>query len=141
MPISTILSVALTIALGLMFLTSGGFKLAAPQGFQSTLATYDWLPVVARSPLSRAIPLVEIALGMLLVIGYARIYMLLAAAALLMIFTVAIGLQIAHGRAPDCGCFGTRLAALSRGRRILIRNGVLLLGNALALLVLSGYLG
>lgn len=78
---------------------------------------------------------------MLLVIGYARIYMLLAAAALLMIFTVAIGLQIAHGRAPDCGCFGTRLAALSRGRRILIRNGVLLLGNALALLVLSGYLG
>ncbi len=141
MPIFTTLSMLVCVALGLMFLLTGGLKLAAPAGFRGTLAAYDWLPAAARAPLSWALPVIEIALGLLLVSGFARLYALLAAAALLVIFTVATGLQIAHGRAPDCGCFGTRLAALSRGRRILARNGILLAANALALLVVAGRVG
>jgi uncharacterized membrane protein YphA (DoxX/SURF4 family) len=55
-----------------------------------------------------ALPWIEIALGALLVSGLARPLPAIAAALLLLLFTVLLVVNLVRGRRPPCACFGTR---------------------------------
>jgi uncharacterized membrane protein YphA (DoxX/SURF4 family) len=115
-------------SLGLIFVVAGAAKLTAPNRFARAIGAYGLLPRRAIPVLARALPLLEIATGTLLLARPAAGLAALAAAALLAGFAVAVALNLARGRRFDCGCAG-----LSGSRTIswtLVARNVLLAGAA-----------
>lgn len=80
------------------------------------------------------LPGVELAVAIGLLIGGLSKWAAGAAALLLATFTLAIGLNMALGRNPECRCFGPLLTS-TIGWRTLTRNLILLALAALVLLV------
>ena len=111
------------IVLGLTLLVSGAAKLASHSW--ATQAQALRIP----HQVATAVPLIEVVLGAGLVAGLAYPVVPLAAGALLVAFSVFIGLNLAAGRHPACACFG---AWSSRP------IGPLTLARNLALLALAG---
>jgi peroxiredoxin len=84
-------------------------------------------------PLAPLLPIVELGTaGLLLPAATAR-WGAFAALFLLLVFSVAIAINLAHGKKPDCHCFG-QIHTAPIGWQTLARNGLL---AALAGLVLS----
>ena len=78
-----------------------------------------------------AIPVVELLLVVLLVIPATARWGAFGAIGLLSVFSVAIIVNLARGRRPDCNCFG-RLTTGPIGAATLVRNGLLLALAAIA---------
>src|SRR6266403_2794488 len=70
------------------------------------------------------LPLTEIAVAVALVVPLTSWWGAIGALALLLLFVVGIGYNLAHGRTPDCHCFG-QLHSAPAGWSTLIRNLVL----------------
>jgi uncharacterized membrane protein YphA (DoxX/SURF4 family) len=119
------MAVAAAIVLGAVLLLSGAAKLAAGPRWvaqaQALGAPASAVPVV---------PWLEVALGALLVGGVYRTVVALAAAALLVVFTVLLVVRLVQGLRPPCACFGA-LSTRPVGPGSVVRNVVLL---ALALI-------
>ncbi len=75
-------------------------------------------------PLRYAVPAAELAVAVALVLPVAAWWGAIAAAGMLLAFIAVIGWSLAHGRTPECNCFG-RLSAGAIGRKTLVRNGIL----------------
>ena len=88
--------------LGLVLLVSGIAKRVDRRwpAAASALGAPSW----AVAPL----PWVEIGLGALLVSGLVRPLAAALAAVLLVLFSVLLAVNLARGRRPPCGCFGSR---------------------------------
>ena len=103
--------IALRWLLGGVFIFSGLVKCVAPVGtsvfVEKYLATYS---LEALLPLSLgiavALAVVEVAMGILLVIGVLRRYVSLAATLFLLLFTIITLLSATVLPIGDCGCFG-----------------------------------
>lgn len=95
------LPVAASILLGVVFLFSGGTKLAAPDQWKQ-LASEFGVP----RPIGRIVPWLELAVGALLVVQLWRPYVAAIALVILAAFTLAIVVQLLRGRHPACACFG-----------------------------------
>ena len=74
--------------------------------------------------LALLLPLAELAVAALLLTTATALAGALGALALLLLFSAAIALNLARGRAPDCHCFG-QLHSAPAGPRTLVRNGAL----------------
>lgn len=72
------------------------------------------------------LPTSELVTAVLLVIPATARVGAFSALALLAAFSIAIAVNLAKGRQPDCNCFG-QLGAGPIGRRTLVRNGLLML--------------
>jgi uncharacterized membrane protein YphA (DoxX/SURF4 family) len=98
--------VALTAALILagVLLTAGAAKLRKPLSFRVVLSQLIPRPFVPA--VGWAIPLVELAIGLALLSGFAVRTAALAAAALLILFELALIQMHRTGASMDCGCFG-----------------------------------
>ncbi len=124
----SVIPVLAAVLVGIAFVVAGGSKLAARA---------SW-PVQARglgAP-SWAIPLVpwvELVIGSLLIVQLFRVPMAVAAAALLVVFTVLIVRKLAAGEHPPCACFGA-WSVQPIGWRHVARNGSLLLLSVVAAL-------
>ena len=116
-----------SIVVGAVFLVAGASKIAAGA---------EW-PAQARELGAPAItiplvPWVEVVIGAFLVVQVARQAAALAAAAMLVVFTVLIVMQLAQGRRPPCACFGAwSVKPLGVGH--VVRNVALVALSALAL--------
>ena len=117
------------IALGVMFVVSGGFKLADGPAWPKMAADLG----VAR-PLALALPWYEVVLGALLISGIISPWAEIAATVTLLAFTVVIVHRLLDGSRPPCACFGSR-SNRPLGRRHVARNVVLL---AVALIAVAG---
>lgn len=86
---------------GLAFVVAGGSKLAARESWPVQargLGAPQWtIPLV---------PWVELGIGALLIVQFLVVPMAVAAALLLVVFTVMIVRKIAAGEHPPCACFG-----------------------------------
>ena len=94
----------------LVFLTAayGKFRHAVP--FQGVVANYRLLPDAIVAPAAYLIPPVELLLGATLLLGFAFPWPELGAAALLLLFALAMGVNLRRGRRHiDCGCFQSAL--------------------------------
>ena len=118
------------LALALVFACAGVAKLLDRKGFGTTLIAFK-TPAVAVRPLSVAVPLVELAIAGLLIPKATAVAGAIAAAALLIVFSAAVGLALRRGDKPDCNCFGQAHSA-PIGPSTLARNALL---AALAVLV------
>ncbi|MDQ1396825.1 MAG: hypothetical protein QOG64_2084 [Acidimicrobiaceae bacterium] len=88
------------IVVGGLLLVSGTAKLRQP-AWPATARQFGTPAVVV--PL---LPWLELVLGALLVAQIGGRWTALGALALLVVFTAAVGVQLARGRRVPCGCFG-----------------------------------
>src|SRR4051794_13590879 len=111
------------LALAAVFLVAGVGKLADRDGSRRAMLEFG-APPAAAAALAVLLPFAELAVAVGLVIPATAAYAAVGATALLVVFSVAIGANLARGRAPDCHCFGS-LHSSPAGPGTLVRNVLL----------------
>jgi uncharacterized membrane protein YphA (DoxX/SURF4 family) len=92
---------------GGLFLVSGITKLRDTRRFTDIVRAYQLLPAPVTPLVGRLLPWVELLAGAALIAGVGLPVSSLIAAALLVAFAVAVGINILRGRHElACGCFG-----------------------------------
>lgn len=124
-------------SLATLFATAAAHKIRDPQSFIRTFAEYDILP--RRFSASGAIALVaaELSIATGLLIAPRGIPVGFAAVSLLLIYSLAIIVNLIRGRLEiDCGCLGPA-SRQPLSAWLVMRNGVLILGAAATSLPIS----
>jgi len=101
----TLLLLCVRLLLALVFLVAGLAKLADLAGSQQALRDFG-VPARLANPFGVLLPLAELAIALVLLLPVSAWWGALGALALLLLFVVGIGSNLAHGRQPDCHCFG-----------------------------------
>lgn len=94
------------LALAAVWLVSGSIKLADPGQTYVAVQAYEVLPAGSVGIVATVLPLVELALGVLLLAGLATRAVAVASAVGLLIFIAGVAQAWARGLSIDCGCFG-----------------------------------
>ena len=119
----TLLLVFARLLLCVVFLIAGLAKLADLAGSRQALRDFG-VPAALADPFGLLLPLAELAVAVALLLPAMAWWGALGALALLLLFVVGIGSNLARGRHPDCHCFG-QLHSAPAGWPTLIRNLVL----------------
>ncbi len=124
-------SVALVARLALfaVFATAGAAKLGDRTGTRQSLADFG-LPQRLTAPAAILLPLCELAVAVALLVAPSARAAAVGALVLLAGFSIAIAINLARGRTPDCHCFG-RVHSAPIGAGALVRNAVLAALSAL----------
>lgn len=92
--------------LGTIFLLSGLTKLGVPQAFTASINGYEMpLPSFLVQVMAVGLPPLELALGVLLLVGLWTRFAAAIAGGLMVVFTIAMTQAAFRGLSPDCGCF------------------------------------
>jgi len=117
------------IGIGLVMLAAALGKIGDPGAFSTQIHHYRLVPVGAENLLAVLLPWVELLAGLSLVLGpHARSGAWLSAA-MMAVFTLAVGTAVARGLDIECGCFGTADASHVGGMKL--AENLLLTGAAL----------
>jgi uncharacterized membrane protein YphA (DoxX/SURF4 family) len=100
------ISTLVRLVLAGVFLAAGAMKAVDPQSSVAAVRAYELLPVPVETAVGWALPFVEIALGLLLVIGAFTRLLAVVSALVLAVFVVAVVSASIRGLSIDCGCFG-----------------------------------
>ena len=119
-----LLILGIRVVLALVFAVAGGAKLLDVVGSRRSLEDFG-VPMFLARPLALLLPLAELACAVALLVDPWALTGALGAAGLLILFVLAISLNLSRGRRPDCHCFG-RLSSEPIGAATLIRNALLL---------------
>jgi uncharacterized membrane protein YphA (DoxX/SURF4 family) len=112
------LTIRVQLALGAIFIAASLPKIADPPSFAHMIYNYRLLPAGLINISSLVMPWVELLCGLCLVIGVWRKPALTIIAALLVVFILAISINLARGNAIDCGCFDVSKANLTVEERL-----------------------
>jgi len=110
--------------LAVVFVIAGLAKLIDRSGSRQALIDFG-IPVRFAPQLGILLPLGELVIALALLPMATARWGALAALALLVLFTAAILLALARGKAPACRCFG-QISAAPIGAHTVVRNAVLL---------------
>ncbi len=107
-----------------IFLYTGYIKLESPLQFAAILYGYKLFPTSLIMPLTRYFPWVEIALAVLLLVGWKMRYVALAACGLIAAFISILTITYFRGIEANCGCFSfdDRIRPLT-----IVRDGLIFL--------------
>nr|WP_202885538.1 MauE/DoxX family redox-associated membrane protein [Kribbella sandramycini] len=92
--------------LGGVLLVAGVLKVSDPETAAQAVRAYELLPPVLADPVGWGLPFLEIAVGLLLILGFGVRVTAASAAALMVVFLIGVASAWARGLAIDCGCFG-----------------------------------
>lgn len=93
--------------LGGVLLVAGWLKITDLTGSVQSVVAYDLLPYEVSRLVGATVPVLEIALGVVLLAGvFTRVAAVLGTA-LMLVFVAGIASAWARGLSIDCGCFGT----------------------------------
>lgn len=134
-------SLGLRLLVGAVFVYAGAVKLAAPQAFADSIATFRLLPAQLVDLLALGLPLFEVVLGALLVLGRWTRTSALGALFSCGMFALALASALLRGLPVDCGCFGGHGASSVFQGWISLGRDVVLGAVALALYVGQGRSG
>src|ERR1700680_980546 len=109
--------------LAAVFGVSGIAKLADLSGTRKSIADFG-LPGFLTWPVSRLLPLFELACAIALIPALSAWWGAAGVLAMLVVFLAAILVNLARGRTPDCHCFG-QLHSERIGWKTVVRNLVL----------------
>jgi methylamine dehydrogenase accessory protein MauD len=109
--------------LALIFVAAGGAKLADRPGTNRAIIDFG-LPATFAGLLGILLPLAELTVAASLVPTATAWWGAIGALALLLLFVVGIGANLARGHKPHCHCFG-QLYSAPAGWKTLLRNGAL----------------
>jgi peroxiredoxin len=122
------------VSLALVFGVAGLAKAARPASTRRTLIEFG-VPEKLAAPFGSSLPVVEILVALALLPLASAWWGAVAALALLLIFGLAIGVNLSRGQTPDCNCFG-QLHSRPLSWSVFTRN--LLLAAIAALVVAWG---
>ena len=117
---------ACRLLLGALFIWAGVEKISTPAAFREIVNAYGMLPISLVNPFAVVVPWIEVIAGLCLVLGFQARSSALLLSGLLVVFGIAIGVNLYRGVELDCGCFGPGGQSDSLGVA-LIRDIVLLL--------------
>lgn len=135
------LTVRTQIALGVFFVAAALPKIADPPSFAHMVYNYRILPGPLVNLTALAMPWAELFLGIALVCGIWRRTSASLVGALLLVFIVAISVNLLRGNAIDCGCFDVTAAGRSFEERIRDMWGVIFRDLGMLALVVQGLAG
>ena len=135
------LTVRTQIALGLFFVVAALPKIADPPGFAHMVYNYKMVPGPFVNAMALVLPWAELLMGVALVTGIWRRTAAALVGALLVVFIVAISVNLLRGNAIDCGCFDVTAANLTREERFRDMWMVILRDVGMLFLVAQGLLG
>ncbi|GAY07118.1 MauE/DoxX family redox-associated membrane protein [Pseudonocardia sp. N23] len=94
------------LGLAAVWLVSGTIKAVDPDQTYIAVRAYDVLPTGVVSVVATVLPFLELALGVLLLIGLGTRAAAALAAVVLVVFIAGVVQAWARGLSIDCGCFG-----------------------------------
>ncbi|MCK9920898.1 DoxX family membrane protein [Frankia sp. AgPm24] len=106
-PASRVVSTALRLVLGAVWLAAGLLKINDPDGMLRSVRAFRILPESLVQPVAYGVPFLEIALGVLLVLGLAVRVSAVVSALMFATYIAAIASAAARGLRIDCGCFSS----------------------------------
>jgi uncharacterized membrane protein YphA (DoxX/SURF4 family) len=112
------LTVRVQIALGAIFVAAALPKIADPPSFAHMIYNYRILPAGLINLSALTMPWVEIVTGLCLILGIWVRPARWIITAMLVVFMVAISINLLRGNAIDCGCFDTSAANKTYDERI-----------------------
>jgi len=112
------LTIRVQLALGALFVIAAIPKIADPPSFAHMIYNYRIVPASLVNLMALTMPWVELLAGLALIIGVWKRAALGLIGAMLVVFIVAIGINLARGNAIDCGCFNVADAGKSYEQRI-----------------------
>ncbi|MDO4611013.1 MauE/DoxX family redox-associated membrane protein [Corynebacterium sp.] len=101
-----VVSAVARFGLAVVWLWSGGVKLAHPLDAAQAIAAYEIVPAGLVEPLSVALPAVELVLGLMLLLGVFLRPAALVSGIIMAGFIIGLASAWARGLTIDCGCFG-----------------------------------
>ncbi|WP_341719347.1 MauE/DoxX family redox-associated membrane protein [Micromonospora sp. FIMYZ51] len=101
------LGLAVRLGLAAVWLYAGATKVGDLAASGRSVHAYQVMPYDVAMVVGAALPFVELALGVLLLLGLATRLTAGVSAALLLVFIAGIASAWSRGLAIDCGCFGT----------------------------------
>ncbi len=99
-------SLLIRLVLAGMFLWAGLAKVGDLASSVRAVRAFELLPEVLAKPVGYGLPVLEVAIGVLLLVGLLTRYAAAVGALLMAAFIVGIIAAWARGLAIDCGCFG-----------------------------------
>ncbi len=94
-------------ALALVMFAAAWHKFSEPEEFVGALAAYRLMPEVAVWPVARILPVVEVVIGAGVLVPVTRQVATFSLAGLVLLYAIAIAINLARGRRSiDCGCGG-----------------------------------
>ncbi|MEX5635000.1 MauE/DoxX family redox-associated membrane protein [Parafrankia sp. FMc2] len=137
-------STVLRVGLGLVWLVAGALKIDDPDGMVRSVRAFRILPESLVDPVAYAVPFIEIALGVLLIVGLAVRLGAIVSGLLFAVYTAAIISAAARGLRIDCGCFSTggdlTAEAPTHYTQEIVRDSALLIASALLARWPTGFL-
>ncbi|MGI5270858.1 DoxX family protein [Nonomuraea sp. CA-218870] len=97
---------AARLVLGGVLIVAGGLKIGNPSESVVAVRAYELLPDSVATTVGYGLPIAEIVIGVLLVIGLMTRVAAVVAALLMLAFVFGIAWAWANGLRIDCGCFG-----------------------------------
>ncbi len=94
------------LVLGGVLLAAGGLKVLKPTESANAVAAYKILPTNVAHLVGYALPWLEVALALLLVVGFMVRPAAVLSGLIMVVFAIAIASVWARGMLIDCGCFG-----------------------------------
>ena len=104
--------------LGVVFIVAAWPKIADPPAFAHMIANYRLFPAALVHAAALVLPWIEILSGIALVSGVFWRTAGKLVSALLAVFLVAIGVNLARDRAVQCGCFDVHAASKTHAQLI-----------------------
>jgi len=101
-----LLTLLARLILGGVLIVAGGLKAFVPADAARAVAAYKILPAQLAHNIGYALPWLEIAIGLLLIIGISIRMAAIVAGGIMVIFIAAIISVWSRGLLIDCGCFG-----------------------------------
>ena len=105
------ISLAFRLYLGVVFLAACYHKILHPGVFALDVATYQFLPLWAVNGFALVLPWVELAAGLMLVLGVRVRAASLLTAGMMVAFMIAVAWAMYLGLDMSCGCFASQAAA------------------------------
>jgi len=101
-----LLGLVLRLLLGGVVLTAGALKVGQPETSARAVRAYQLLPYDVAGAVGYALPILEVAVGLLLVVGLFTRVSAIISGLLMVAFIIGISSAWARGLAIECGCFG-----------------------------------
>jgi uncharacterized membrane protein YphA (DoxX/SURF4 family) len=112
------LTIRVQLALGIFFVAAALPKLADPPSFAHMVYNYRIVPGALINLMALTMPWIELLSGLALILGIWKETARTIIAALLLVFIVAISINLMRNNAIDCGCFDVTAAGKTHEERI-----------------------
>lgn len=124
--------------IGGIFVFASVHKIIYPDQFAAIIKGYQLFPLVTIHPLAVFVPFLELLCGLALIVGVFPRGAITIINIMLLMFIVAISINLLRGHEFDCGCFSFAQNAAASVVHLLIRDLICLAGGVYVLWFQAG---